>query len=410
MKQILILGGGFAGVKTALNLEKKLKHDKDVSITVVDDEPYHLFHANLYEIATSPEELTSIAQLKRSVVLPFKDIFANKKINFVQGIIENVDLQRQSVSLGSRSLNYDYLVLALGATNNFYNIPGAEENSLTLYSVKGALRIRNRLEFLAQMHRTDVSKKQIRIAIAGGGFAGVEIAAELKGYLDYLAWENNIPREKFETLIIEGGNRVLPGLEMQISMDVGGRLRSLGVRIQTDSFIAKVDEHFLEFKNGEKISYDCLIWTAGVKSNSVPMSPQVNEDRSGRIAVNEHLQMPAYPNVFVAGDKACIMDKDGRPLPGTAMQAMDQANFLGEAISKTIENQKPEAYQTKKTPFFIPLGGKWMIFKFGPIYITGLLSYLIRQAAFFRYFMSILGPVKAARLLYLENKLYVRND
>lgn len=411
MKQILILGGGFAGVSTALGLRKNLKNNKDIAITLIDEESYHLFHANLYEVATSPEELTSLAQLKKSVALPFKEIFEGKDINFIQGKISQVDLQKQTVSIGERSFTYDYLVLALGATNNFYGIEGAEENAYTLQSVNGALRIRNRIEFLAQMHRSDVTKKELRIVVAGGGFAGVEIAAELKGYLDFLSWENAFPREKIETLIIEGSESVVPGMGEQVQVDVGGRLRSLGVRIQTGSLISKVDPHFLEFKSGEKLSYDCLIWTAGVKANSVPMTPEIPVDRGGRITVNSKLQIPSFPNVFVLGDKACVMDKNNSPLPGTAMHAISHAEYLSEALPTALKNRTLIDFRPRQKAFIIPLGGKWMILKYGPaVYITGYLAFLIREFVFLKYFASLLGWYKAWNLIYFENKIYSEND
>jgi hypothetical protein len=150
------------------------KVKKAITITLVDEKPYHLFHATLYEVATSPEELTSLTQLKESVALPFKEIFQNKKINFVQGRVEQVNIKNQYVTVAERRLPYDYLVVALGSVSNFYGIPGAKENSLVLQSVKDAFLIRNRLEFLVQMRRSTFVKENLRIIIAGGGLAGVE--------------------------------------------------------------------------------------------------------------------------------------------------------------------------------------------------------------------------------------------
>lgn len=410
MKQILILGGGVGGLQTALRLAKKYKRKKEVNITLVDEKSYHLFHATLYEVATSPEELTSLAQLKESVALPFKEIFKNKRISFVQGRVEKIYLKNQYVRVGERRLPYDYLVASLGSTSNFYNIPGAKENSFVLQSVKDAFLVRNRLEFLIQIRRSTFVKENLRIVIAGGGLAGVEMAAELKGYLDYLAWENGFPREKIETLVLEGAASLLHEMNEQTIIDASGRLRSLGVQIKTNSIIAKVDDHFVELKNGEKLVYDCLIWTAGVKANPLISEPPIETDRNSRIIVNQSLQVPKHLNIFVIGDQAGVLDNQGRPVPGNVPQAVDQAKFVAAAIGDMLNNEKPLRYKVKKIGYLIPLGAKWMILKSGPIYITGLLAYIIRELVFVHYFASIVGWAKAARLIWLENLIYNRND
>jgi len=412
MKHIVIAGGGFAGVNCALKLDKTLPKNADVEITLVDRNPYHLAQAYLYEVATSPEEITTMAQLKQSIVVPIEDIFAGTRVKFHKAEITQVDADKHEVSLQQGKLNYDYLVLALGSTSNFYGIPGADKYSIPLKTLRDSFAIRNRIGFLLDTHRMDTTKQTIRMVVAGGGFAGVEIAAELKGLLDFMAWKENYPRLKLEIVVVEGTNQLMPGMDPFVGKDVYDRLKSLGVVVMLNSMISNVDEHFIEFKNGEKMSYDCLMWTAGVKGVDVPFADmsKVSFDRGNRLMTNEMFQAQAYPNIFVAGDETCYMDKNGKPLPGTARQAIDQGKYIGYALAQVIENKKPAAYKCKTYGYIVPVGAKWAIFRTPRFYLRGFIAYAGRQLAWFHYYWTILGLRKALQIALLENRLYGRND
>jgi NADH:ubiquinone reductase (H+-translocating) len=410
MKHIVIAGGGFGGINCALEFNRRLGGAAPVQITLVNRHSYHLMHANLYEVATSPEELTSLAQLKRSVTIPIPEIVAGSKIKFQQAGIKQVDAQRQEVILEHGKLSYDYLVLALGSEPNFYGILGADKYGFPLKSLRDSFAIRNRLQFLVDTHRLDVTKKSLRIVIAGGGFAGVEIAGELKGFLDFLAWKENYPRHKMEVLVVEGSNQLMPGMDPKVSRDAYNRLKYLGTEIKLNALITKVEDQFLEFKDGERLQYDCLIWTAGVKARQVPFTANMDYDRGNRIVTNQYFQIEAHPSIFVVGDESCHLDSSGNPLPGTATQAMDHGKYVAYAITQFMQNRTPKAYQCKDFGYIVPVGAKWAILKTPRWHLTGYVPYLIRQWAWFRYFWEIIGLRRAIQLSWLENKLYVRND
>lgn len=410
MKQIVIAGGGFAGINSALTLDRQLPRNADVEIILIDRHPYHLGHTYLYEVASSPEELTTLAQLRQSLAVPIPDVFVGTRVKFHQATIKQVDPELREITFEQGKSNYDYLVLALGSTSNFYGIPGADVYSIPLKSIRDSFAIRNRIGFLLDTHRQDMTKQEIRIVVAGGGFAGVEIAAELNGLLDFLSWKEDYPRHKLEVMVVEGSNQLMSGLGEQVGRDVYARLKNFGFEIMLNSMITKVDSNFLEFNNGEKLSYDCLIWTAGVKANQVPFTNDVAVDKGNRMMVNSMFQLELHPNIFVIGDEGCYMGTDGRPLPGTARQAIDQGKYVGYAINQLIQNKQPRAYKCKNYGYIVPLGGKWAILKTQKIYMKGFFAYLARQLAWFDYFRSILGFKKAFKLAILENRLYSRND
>jgi NADH dehydrogenase len=410
MKQIVIAGAGFGGVSTALALNKNLRNSRDVQITLVDRKPYHTAHSYLYEVASSPEELTSLSELKQSVAIPLEDIFAGTRVRIEYGTITKVSALQQRLELDRGALSYDYLALALGSSPNFYGIPGAEQFSLPMKTVRDALMIRNRLQFVIEAHRWDTGKKLIRIVVAGGGFAGVETAAELKGLLDFLAWKEQYPRQQLEIMVVEGAHQLMPGMASRMATDVHNRLKDLGIIIRTNSLVTKVDEHFLEFNNGEKLEYDTLIWTAGVKANQVLFSEPIDLDRGNRAVTNERLQLAGHPNIFVIGDASCFLDKQGKPLPGTARQAIDQGKYVGAALAALVENRQPRPYSCKQFGYIVPLGGKWAIMAGRRLYMKGFWPYVFRQLGWLRYFWSVLGLRRAYELSILENRLYGRND
>ena len=408
MKRIIVVGGGFGGITAALAIVKYA--DPDAEVTLIDREPYQQYSPNLYELVTAEEELTALTDLKHSIAVPMAEIVQGRNIKFVRGEVTAIDASSRQVTAGLQHFEYDYLVLALGSTSNSYGIPGVDEFAIPMKSANDALRIRDKLEFVIQAHRYDISKQYIRVAVAGGGFAGVEVAAELQKFLDFVAWKNNFPREKIETLLIEGSGRILNGLDDVVARDVAGRLHDLGVRTQVSSMVVKAEASFLEFKNGERLEYDCLIWTAGVKANSVPLTPEPALDRVGRIVVDGYLHPPALPEVFILGDLACVLDADGRPMPGTIPEAEYQAEYVAKSLAALVKGRKPGAFSCRSFGYIIPVGGKWAVLKTSKIYIKGWMAYAIREFVAWRWFAGLIGPWKAFRLLYFDEKIYSKND
>jgi NADH:ubiquinone reductase (H+-translocating) len=408
MKKIVIVGSGYAGVNAGLTVAKKLKDQ--ASITIIDRESYHLAYTYLYEVATSPENVSNLMQLKKSVAVPIGDIFRNTNVKFQPGTVVKIDSEKNEVHLENTVIPYDYLVVALGSESNYYGIPGAEENSIGLKSVNNALAIRNKIQFLVEAHKDDMIKPLLRTIVAGGGFAGVEIAAELKGLLDYLSTTNKYPREKLEVRIVEGTNQLMPGLGERVGHEVYKHLKSLGTEIQVNSMITKVDDKFVEFKNGERLEHDCIIWTAGIKAKQIPFTTELELDRGGRIVTDNTLRPTQLRNVFIAGDQASFTGPDGRPLPTTARHAIDQGIYIGRSLAQLVNQAEPTAYNSKVFGYIVPLGGKWAIFKTPHFFMKGFLPYVFRQVAMFHYFYTILGLTRAIKLSFLENELYSLND
>lgn len=410
MTKIVIVGGGFGGVMAALGLEKKFRDNKNIAITLIDQRDYHLFTPNLFEAATAEEELVSVGQMKKSITLPFKDILTDRNIKFIQSELKQINQNNRQVTLDHKQINYDYLILALGSQSEFFNIAGAEKFALVLKDLPDALRIRNQIEFAVQSHKLDVNKKTLRLVVAGGGYTGVELAGELKGLADFLAWKNQYPREKIEIEVIEAANALVPGFDSRLSRDAYERLQELGIRVRLSARVSGVDQHFLELMSGDKIAYDVLMWTMGVRAANSGLSG-CKLNKKGRLEVNEFFQVLEHQNIFALGDIACVTGRDGKPVPSSAQDAQDQAKYLVYALPYIIKNQKPpKPYQSLKHGFIVNVGGKWAILSHKGLYITGWLAYFIDKAAHLRYYLKLMNIYKAVKYVIFQMEMYSRND
>jgi NADH dehydrogenase len=369
MKKIIIAGAGRAGLNAALLLEKKYKHSRDIKLTLIDRHNYHLLKFGLAEAAATDEDLVSTSQLEEQLALPFRQILLGKVINFVQGAVSKVDTAQKSVQLNNKRLEYDYLVLALGSVPNYVEVPGAKRFGLPLGSMPDALRVRNELNFIIQSHRLDAIKKKIRIVVAGGGPTGVEMAGRLPKLLDFLAWENSYPKENLEIVLVEAERRLLPRYSYEAGQDVAWRLRQLGVRVESDKKITMVEQHLLNFVDGERMEYDVLVWATGSVPDKILMETDKRVlGKSGDLLVNEHLQLYGTGDVFVIGSQSGKSKDTYDPL--------QHAQYLAYALPKFIVNQKPQALIPKSRALILQVGDKWAIYASKFRHFTGWLAYI----------------------------------
>ncbi len=405
-KTVLILGGGYGGVITATDLAKKT----DAKIILVDRQDYHLYYPNLYEVASAEEEFTSLEQLKHSVALPFARILP-KNVEFVKGTVEKIHQKENYVQVDGKKLSFDYLVVALGSTSDFFGIPGAQENSVTMKSLTDALNIKNDVQTLVEQHREDVQKKLIRFVIAGGGFTGVELAGELTNLLEIISWKMNFPGEKLQIEIVEGANQLLPGMPAVVSSEVYRRLRNIGVNVVLNSMITNVAPKQFTLNSGETVNYDLLFWTGGVKSVEIPFEDEVQTDRKHRCMTMEDLTLDGHNNIYLIGDNACVMDQNKSPLPQTATQAIMHAGYVADSIARKLQGKTPRKFAARPSPFIIPVKGKWAVMRLANGFtMVGSIPWLARLFADWRYFNRLLPAFEAMKLAWFDTKIYSRND
>jgi len=348
-KRILILGGGFAGLSTAMELEKSLGRDSDVEITMVNRENFFLFTPMLHEVAASDLDLTTIVNPARKML---------RRTNFFAGEVRDVNLTARQVVVAhgfdhhEHTLEYDYLVLGLGSTTNFYGIPGLEERALTMKSLSDAMRLRNHLIAHLEEAASECCKVKnplLTFVVAGGGFAGVETIAGINDFVrGALRTYPNLHENMIRVVLVHPGPVILPELGEKLGVYTQRKLSQRKVEILLNTKVTGVTERSVELSDGQVIYGNTLIWTAGTSPNPLLRNLPCMKER-GRVIVNEQLEVGGFANVWALGDCAAIPDrKTGTFHPPTAQHALRQGRVLAHNITATIRggNLKPFVFST----------------------------------------------------------------
>ncbi len=417
---VVILGGGYAGIRVALDLAKK----KAAQIFIIDRNPYHMLYAQFYETATlfrseksletKKQQRAENQELLNSGAIPLRDIFSHiPAIKIEQGEVTSVDPNACAVIFGNgRKLYYDYLVVALGSKTNYFSIPHLEQNSIGMKSVNEAANIRNRVD---ELFFTTPKHKKITIVIGGGGFTGVEFVGELVGYMKKLSRLHGRPIGNWACVVVESGPSVLSSSAPWVARQASRRLKDLGVTVLAGSAIVDVWPNLLYLgKEKRPLGFDLLVWTAGVKGACEGSIIKVASfDRKMCLIADPNLRVSPYQNIFTIGDLASTFDaRTGAPMPMTAQKAIHEARYVSRIIRKLIKNPKATLvpYKPKPSKFIVPIGGKFALLEAGSFRWAGFFPWALKYVVLLKYLVTILPPMKS--LLYVANelRLFVRND
>ena len=237
-KKVLILGGGYAGVKAGKTLHKIFKQNDDVEITLIDKNPYHTLMTELHEVAGHRTEPDSIR-------VDLRTIFNGRKVNVVTDQVEKIDLEHKKVNTTRKVFDYDYLIIAFGSSTNSFGIPGIEDHAYTLWSYDDAIKIRHQVEKMFQLAAIEedeaIRRQMLTFAVVGGGFTGVEMAGELGEAKEHLSEKYGINKEEVTVYNIEATSRILNTLKDDNQVGkVENRFKKLGVTLLKDAAIVNV--------------------------------------------------------------------------------------------------------------------------------------------------------------------------
>jgi NADH dehydrogenase len=331
LERVVILGGGFAGIKLA----KKLS-SKKYQVILIDKNNYHQFQPLFYQVATAGLEPSAIS-------FPFRKLFQkNRNVHFRMTEVEGIDTANQEVHTDIGAISYDKLVISIGATTNFYGNAEIEANVLPLKSTSEALTIRNTLfqtleDALLETNR-EKRKTLLTIVIVGGGPTGVEVSGSLADMRN-LIFPKDYPELDFkemEIYLVDGGERLLGGMKEHASEKSKEYLEKLGIKIIQKSHVTSYNGEKLVLNNGTTIHTKTVIWGAGVKANTLKGLVPESILPNGRIKVNAFNQLEDEVSVFALGDVA-LMDGDEqfpKGHPQVAQVAIQQANLLAKNLNK----------------------------------------------------------------------------
>ena len=345
-KRIVILGGGFGGMRTAESLEEQFRTDPSVSITLVSDTNALLFTPMLAEVAGSSLEPSHISTPLRSSL---------HRTEFIRGRVAEIDLEQRRVMLGAdqgtgprREILYDHLVLALGSVSNYLGMANIEGFAFGFKTLLDAIRIpAHVIEMFERADReSDSSHRQalLTFVIAGGGFAGVEAAGALNDFVHgILADYPNLHSEELHIVLVHAGERILPELSESLARYAQEKMEARGVRFRLDTRLRDAQPGVVVLATW--ICAMTLVWTAGTMPNPLPKLLPVNKDKRGAVIGDDTPAASGHKRLWALGDCAAVSDgKTGKPCPPTAQFAIRQAEVLAKNVHAQLYGRRTETF------------------------------------------------------------------
>ncbi|WP_334072277.1 MULTISPECIES: NAD(P)/FAD-dependent oxidoreductase [Paenibacillus] len=382
-KHIVILGAGYGGVLSALNIRKYMTKEQ-ARVTVVNQYPTHQIITELHRLAAG-----SIAE--RAVALPLEKLFKGKDIDLRITKVDSFSVDNKQVKLHDGTvLTYDALVVGLGSITAYFGIPGLEQYSMVLKSADDANRIHRHIEEKLAEYAKSKNPADATILIGGGGLTGVELVGEIADKLPELSKKYGIKQEEVQLMLVEAGPKILPVLPDNLIERATNSLEKRGVKFLTGLPVTNVEGNTIDLQDGQKIVANTFVWTGGVQGNPLVGESGLEVNR-GRATVNEFLQSTSHKDVFVAGDSAVYFGADGRPYPPTAQIAWQMGELIGYNLYAYLTGGHLETFSPVNSGTLASLGRKDAVATIGASnsQLRGLPATLMKEASNIRYLSHI---------------------
>lgn len=405
MKNVIVLGAGYAGIQAALTLHKGLRNE-DVNIIIIDRHDRHTLLTELHEVAGNRVE-------ESSVFIPLKEIFQYTKVQMIQEEIVNIDFENKVLRSKEHQFDYDYLIIGCGSEPAYFGIEGMEAHGLTLWSLEDARRIHHHIlhMFRQASRERNLEKRQayLSFVIGGGGFTGIEMVGELIQWVDVLCKEYEIDRREVRLIVVEAMGRILTVLHESLVEKSVDYLKKNDVEIFTNAAITKVTPTHLEIKDGTIIPTNTVIWTGGIKANSFLEKLDLPEVKRGRIEVNEYTQSTKYKEVFLIGDNSYFMTEEGEVLPPLVESAMQTGKSAGKNVIRLIHDKPLERCKPKLHGVMVSIGRKYAVADTMGFRTSGMMAMFIKHMVNIHYQFEVAGFEQVIR--YLKHQfIHERKD
>lgn len=369
----LIVGGGFGGVKVALELSESDHFD----ITLLSDQSNFRYNPTLYRTATG-------GRLDQSNI-PLGEIFEDKKITIAQGKADRLDRNKKTITTeDGKKYHYDILVLSLGSVPNYFGIKGIEDYAFSISTPEKAMRFKNHLHH----QLTEDRKPDLNYVIVGGGPTGIELAGALTGYLKEIMAAHGIKHRAVHVDLVEAAPKLVPRMPKAMSKAITRRLRKLGVKLYLGQVVQGETADTLMV--GDKpIQSHTVVWTAGVTNNPFYRNNNLKLNERGKALVDDYLE--AEPDVYVIGDNA------DTKFSGMAQTAIYDAIFLSKNLIRQAEGKLMERYVPKEPIYVFPVGPHWSAVLWGKQQIYGWFGWILRNLADLRGFSDYQPWIKAGQ-------------
>jgi NADH:ubiquinone reductase (H+-translocating) len=375
--RVVIVGAGFGGLTAARRIARL-----PVRVTLVDRKNHHTFQPLLYQVATAGLSPGEIAAPIRWILR------AHSNVEVLLEEVVDFKLEQKRVITQQQVLDYDFLIIASGATHAYFGHDEWEPLAPGLKTIEDALEIRRRVLLAFELAERQKNERQsaindvqsespLQFVVIGGGPTGVELAgtlAEIARHAMNHEFRNIDPRQT-RILLIEGGPRVLAAYSEELSRKAADQLRHLGVEVRTSRMVTRIEPGAV-WVGDERIPAAVVLWAAGVAASPLGRKLGVPLDRAGRVLVHPDLSIPGNPEVFVIGDLAALNDEKGKMLPGVAPVAIQQGDWVADAIARDLKNRPRRNFHYRDKGSLATIGRAAAVAQFGKFELSGYFAWL----------------------------------
>jgi len=387
--RVVVVGGGFAGLDSAIGVDRVLGWSDRLELTVVDRKNYFLFPPLLPSVSVGAIET-------RQVTYPFRRIFEATNIVFKKETVERIDLERNTIiskvdvatdASGELRVRhdetpFDYLVLAPGSTTQTFNTPGCE-HAFFMRELGDAIALRNHIidcfETAARESNRELAREMLRFVVIGAGPTGVEVASEVRDLIDKVLLPRypELDSTLLDVVLVDTGERVLPGWNPAVAESAERQLSHLGVRVLHQARVEEISTDWVKLKGGITLRARTACWCAGVAAAPLMARTGLQLDRAGRVAVEADCRVPGHPNVFVLGDAATFPGKDGRPLPPLGQVAFQQGAHTAKNLVRLLRGEATRPFEYFDFGQLVSVGHQFAAVRLLGVRLSGFLAWFV---------------------------------
>lgn len=370
--KIIIIGGGYAGLRTIEYLAKKRQNQ----IMLFDKNSYHYMQTEVYDLIANEEDFAQVTLDLYTFCMGF-----DENVVFCKQEVTNVDFANKKVITQTQRYSYDFLVIAIGARTKFMpSIKGLGEYAYGVKSLHRAMYFKQKFEMslFNKVRESGTHAKPINIIVAGAGSSGVEIAAQMASYSREFYDRNNFICRGLNIVLVNSAKNILNGMDEKLVEESKKRLKELGIVVKNEKKVVELDRISASLSDGETLPMDFMIFAGGIEPSALSNSLELEKNSQGYIETNKFLQVKNYDEVFAIGDCTTIYNK-GKPIAPTADVAEQMAKFCAKNIESLSTGRELQAYKIASRGVIIALGRDYAATKLLGLYFSGYIAYIAKK-------------------------------
>jgi NADH dehydrogenase FAD-containing subunit len=382
--RIVILGAGYGGIITTKRLEKLLKSG-EADVTLINKHEYHYITTQLHKTVAGTAS-------DRQIAMTIKDLIDINKTRFIKGTVSAVDIDNREVHLeGGETVEFDYLLMALGFEVQTFGIPGIKEHAFEIRSFRSTKILHHQIVKQLTLYKEDQDPSRLTFIVAGGGFTGIEMLGELAEGLPKLCETHNVPFEKVKIIGVEAAPSVIPFFPKQsidYTMDV---LNKQNIELLMSTKILECTPDKIVLEKGQEIATKTVIWSCGVKANSIIEKCGLPIEK-GKVPVDTTLRVKNMKNIFCIGDCSLLMKDEKSALPPTAQVALQEAEVCAKNMVAALRGETLKEFEYHHKGSVASIGNRAAVGKVGNFRLSGLFGAFMKQVIEARYLFNLGGP------------------